>query len=303
MFAERGTARDRVARRATWLLVANDGRVGQTGPMHIKADGFSADEIEGFRSAQRRSFAILQEVARGLEESWSERAAVKLLFGAFADHGIDRFFHVPVALFGERTALPEPWGLMSFGPTGERLRAGIPVIFDASPLIGEFLVDTSYAWSFGENPVHLALKARNIGFRGSILDEVSRGRSFKEIATGVDDELRSEGLTNCHRLHPEAVLGHRALKIEDDTSATPVDGFHPAILDWFRSEIAACAADPMRSPTWNDTTASDHPPFPGLWAVEPHIARDGVGVKWEELLLVEDDGTAAWLDDDVPHLI
>ena len=27
------------------------------------------------------------------------------------------------------------------------------------------------------------------------------------------------------------------------------------------------------------------PPADGLWAVEPHIARDGIGVKWEELLV------------------
>jgi hypothetical protein len=46
-----------------------------------------------------------------------------------------------------------------------------------------------------------------------------------------------------------AVAGHRALKIEDDTSAVPVDGFLSAILKWFRSEIAAPARDPSRSAT------------------------------------------------------
>ncbi|PQM44942.1 hypothetical protein C1Y40_04900 [Mycobacterium talmoniae] len=36
--------------------------------------------------------------------------------------------------------------------------------------------------------------------------------------------------------------------------------------------------------------------------MEPHLGRDGVGLKFEELLVVTDDGDAYWLDDDVPHM-
>jgi hypothetical protein len=35
--------------------------------------------------------------------------------------------------------------------------------------------------------------------------------------------------------------------------------------------------------------------------VEPHIGFRGVGVKFEELLVVT-DGDAFWLDDDLPHV-
>jgi len=38
-----------------------------------------------------------------------------------------------------------------------------------------------------------------------------------------------------------------------------------------------------------------------LWAVEPHLARGDIGVKWEELLVIE-NGDAYWLDDAVPHM-
>lgn len=37
-----------------------------------------------------------------------------------------------------------------------------------------------------------------------------------------------------------------------------------------------------------------------LWRVAPHIARDGVGAAFRELLLVA-PGCACWLDDDLPH--
>jgi len=38
-----------------------------------------------------------------------------------------------------------------------------------------------------------------------------------------------------------------------------------------------------------------------VWAVEPHIGRDGVGAKFEELMVVTADD-AYWLDDDLPHV-
>jgi hypothetical protein len=56
------------------------------------------------------------------------------------------------------------------------------------------------------------------------------------------------------------------------------------------------------SPLWNPRKSSDHPATPGLWAVEPHLGFRGVGAKFEELLVVTDDGRAYWLDDDLPHV-
>ncbi len=270
--------------------------------MHVRIAGFTPDEIDGFRAAQRRSFAILTEVAASLQEGWSERAAVKLLFEAFADVGVDRYFHVPVALFGDRTALPEPWDLVSFAPTRTRLTPGTPAIFDVSAVMDSFLVDTSFSFCFGDAPLHAELQRYNVGYRDSVLTAVQRAESFRDIARDVDIDASEHGFTNCHRLHPEAVLGHRVLRIEDDDGTRPIDGFHPEVIAWFRTEIDAGTSDPIRTPTWNETSGSDHPPTPGLWAVEPHIARDGVGVKWEEILVVDDDGDARWLDDTAPHL-
>jgi hypothetical protein len=58
---------------------------------------------------------------------------------------------------------------------------------------------------------------------------------------------------------------------------------------------------PQRSPFMSRGPGSDRPPEAGLWAVEPHIAREEIGVKWEELLVINEGG-AAWLDDDLPHV-
>jgi hypothetical protein len=57
---------------------------------------------------------------------------------------------------------------------------------------------------------------------------------------------------------------------------------------------------PSLTPNWNHGRQSDCPPPDGLWAVEPHVARDGVGAKFEDLLVIR-GGRAWYLDDDLPH--
>ena len=52
---------------------------------------------------------------------------------------------------------------------------------------------------------------------------------------------------------------------------------------------------------WNNDAFSDFAAAPGLWAVEPHMGRDGVGVKFEELLVVTQERERVWLDDHLLH--
>ena len=46
---------------------------------------------------------------------------------------------------------------------------------------------------------------------------------------------------------------------------------------------------------------SNTPLEPGLWAIEPHISKDDIGVKFEEIMVVTDN-KAYWLDDELPHV-
>ncbi len=56
-----------------------------------------------------------------------------------------------------------------------------------------------------------------------------------------------------------------------------------------------------QSPNWNHRRTSAHKPFEGLWAVEPHFAINGIGVKFEEIMVITEDD-AYWLDNDLPHM-
>ena len=60
--------------------------------------------------------------------------------------------------------------------------------------------------------------------------------------------------------------------------------------------LSRLTAGRVEWPFWNDAPASDTVPGPGLWSVEPHLEVDGLGVKSEEVLVVDPDGSARWLE-------
>lgn len=153
----------------------------------------------------------------------------------------------------------------------------------------------------GSNATHDEIASADLGDRTTVLDALRAGATFKEIAVGVDEQLTSAGYENRHRLHPGAVLGHRVAKLERAVEPDE-DGFDQILISWFVVNVAAAAPPAVASPTWGAYAGSDHPPADGLWAVEPHIARDGIGVKWEELLVIAGDDVR-WLDDTPPHVL
>ena len=270
--------------------------------MFVKSRNFSASELARFLELQRRSFAILEETGAELAEGVTERDVAKALVRRYRATGATAFFHLPVALFGARAALPGDWPIGKFYPKDQKLKAGDAVILDASPLFGGYMVDTSYSFCFGENPAHRRMMADLSRYRASICDAVNEGRHFSAIAADVEGDMRGRGYDPAHQKHPGAVLGHRALKTAVLPFTWRIRGFDGLSLSWFilNSRMASSGIS-RRDPLWNGAAASDHPPDDGLWLVEPHAGADGVGAKWEEILVIE-NGAARWLDEEPPHV-
>lgn len=270
--------------------------------MWFKSKRFSTAELDRFRALQRLSFSILTDEARRLAPGMTEQEVARRLVKSFRKEGVKSFFHLPVVLFGERTALPGDWSLGDFFPKARALRMNESVIFDASPIFDGFLVDTSFSFCAGENARHKAMMRNLAEFRGSVLTAVDAGRSFKAIAEQVNARITEMGYEPVHGKHPGNVLGHRAMRVPNLPFTWRTNGFDAVSLGWFILKGRA-ARDGWGShaPTWNTSAQSDHPPHDGLWLVEPHAGKDGVGAKWEEILVIA-DGKAHWLDDDVPHV-
>lgn len=270
--------------------------------MLIKSKNFTAAELSHFLELQRISFSILEDMGASLEEGVTERDVARTLVRKYRDAGATSFFHLPVTLFGARTALPGDWKIGKFYPKDLPLKAGDSVILDASPLFGAYMVDTSYSFCFGKSDAHKNMMRALAPFRNSVCDSVNLGRNFAAIASDVERSMHENGYEPVHTKHPGEVLGHRALKTATLPFTWRIRGFDGLSLGWFILKGRAAASGIGReNPTWNSQSVSDHPPHDGLWLVEPHAGAGVTGAKWEEILVIE-RGRARWLDDDPPHV-
>lgn len=274
--------------------------------MFFKTKNFSNESLSHFRDLQRTSFTILENMAASLTKGQSEKDIARELVKQYRAAGANSFFHLPVVLFGERTALPDDgstkWKTGNFFPKSRPLELGDSVILDAAPLFNGYLVDTSYSFCFGDNPEHRKMMASLSQFRDQVRVAVNEGQTFKSIAEAVGADIRAKGYAPVHQKHPGEVLGHRTLKLPDLPFNWRLQGFDGISLTWFGwKEKLAQSGFGRHSPLWNESNTSDHMPHDGLWLVEPHAGAGPVGAKWEEILVIQ-NGVAQWLEDEPPHV-
>lgn len=271
--------------------------------MFLKTKNFSNQELAKFKQFQTLSFSILTKMAQSLQPGVEERTVAERLVKEYKAAGVGNFFHLPVVLFGERTALPGDWGIGNFYPKRRGLQEGDSVILDASPLFGGYLVDTSYSFCFGESVAHETMMEDLLVERGLILDAVNQGDSFHEITTDVYERALANGYEGVHEKHPGEVLGHRAGRWRSFGKSWRLKGVDGGTLSWFiAKELVARAGLKRQSPLWNRLDTSRHAPTDGLWLVEPHFGKGQVGAKWEEILVIE-NGKAHWLEENPPHVL
>lgn len=268
----------------------------------IQDHAFSPEDLARFKAAQRQSFAVLDAVAAELQPGDSERVIGKRIHKRMKQAGADYYFHGPAVMFGVRTSYPGNFGQTEALPTNRVLQAGDPVILDCAPVFDGYTVDTSYCMRLGAGGVPRDLDQMLITLRVFIRDRAAAGDTMKAIARTVDDQIRAAGFENCHKKHIGMVLGHRLLK-ESSTQFRRLSiwGLSPRqALYLLVRAVQSTRGRPDRTPIWNHTRQSDCPVPDGLWAIEPHVAKDGIGAKFEDILVVQ-NGAAYYLDDDLPH--
>lgn len=181
----------------------------------------------------------------------------------------------------------------------------MPFILDLAPVHGGFTADIGYSGSLGLNPLQDRLLADLEAHRELILREVRERRPLREIYQDVDRLMVRQGYANRHRAYPFGVIAHKVDRVKERS-------WSPRLFGFGTQSLKGLAADALHghrdgwSPLWSPYRFSDHPPRPGLWAVEPHLGFRGTGAKFEEILVVTDSRdpqqSAFWLDDDLPHV-
>ncbi|MEU3076215.1 M24 family metallopeptidase [Streptomyces laurentii] len=262
-------------------------------------------ELRGFRETQRLAYACAEAVAAQLRPGVTERDAARMQREWLYARGVKDWFHRPFAWFGDRTAFVDFRIPLQFFPTNRRLEAGMPFILDMAPVYKGYTADIGYSGCLGLNPVHDKLLADLEEHRALILREVRERRTLREIYEDVDRLMVRQGYANRHRAYPFGVIAHKVDRVRERRFAPTLFGFGAESLKGLASDALHGHRDGW-SPLWSPYKFSDHPPKPGLWAVEPHLGFRGTGAKFEEILVVTDsrdpEESAFWLDDDLPHV-
>ncbi len=278
---------------------------------------YSAAELDRFRQVQRLAYDIAQHVESQLEVGMTEVDVCLLLAAAQAINDVTQVFHEPFAWIGRRTVLGADWITTALGakdlvagvrpgtpffPTSRAIADGAPVIIDLAPVIGGISTDVGYSCVVGANRQFHDLDRALPRIRSFLLEGIRAGESLLTLYRELDVLLAQRGWENCHQHYPDRALGHLVFPLEA--------GARPSVAAaGVRDRRGGGTARRRRGRRRGRDLVPGlerHLPqrlsraCPGLWAVEPHIGRDGVGVKFEEILVVTEDD-AFWLDDHLPH--
>lgn len=263
----------------------------------------TVEHLEASRKVQQLAYRCVQDVAATLRPGDTERAAARRLRRWLVDAGVEDWFHTPFAWFGDRTAFRGFRTSLDFFPTDRQIVDGMPFILDIAPVVDGATSDIGFSGALGGNETVERILDDLAAHRTLILELAKARRPLREIYAAVDDLAAAQGYENRHAAYPFGVIAHRVEPLAPRPGRRPrptVAGFGVRHLRQLGRSVAVGMAR-RQSPLWSGSRRSDHPPTPGLWAVEPHLGIDDVGAKFEELLVVTEDDVF-WLDDDLPHV-
>lgn len=258
-------------------------------------------DLAGFRELQQLAYSAAQAVGATLQPGVTEKQAAHRIHAYLTERGVSDWFHTPFAWFGDRTAFRNFRTPLEFFPSNRRLADSMPFILDCAPIRDGYVADIGYAGCIGTNRIHEQLMTDLAQYRTLIVGRVNAGVTLKQIYHEVDALIARQGYDNRHRVYPGRVIAHQVRRVHSRLPRFITAGFGIRSLQTLFGDLVVERMH-HRSPLWADGEISNHPATPGLWAVEPHIGCRGVGVKFEEILVVGDSGEAYWLDDDLPHV-
>jgi len=244
-----------------------------------------------FRKSQSLAYGCAIEIAQLLRVGWTEKKTAKMMDQWLGDHGVRSFFHKSFAWFGDRTRFQGFKHYTDFLPSKRVLSEDDVIILDTAPIFNGYTSDIGFTFALKPNEALNQARADLLYFRDLIPKLFMKSECLGEVWRAVDFELVRMQYDNCHAEYPFGVLGHRIHQI-------PLSRFPglsvPFSVHAFWSLLSRGLMPELLSENHRGKKE-------GLWAIEPHLGTQGFGIKFEEILVVDDNG-ARWLTDDVPHL-
>src|SRR5437899_94679 len=112
-----------------------------------------AADLARIRGVQALAYRCAEQVAAELRPGVTEKQAAARLRRGLTEEGVEDWFHVPFAWFGDRTTLQGFRNPLRFFPTARRLEEGMPYILDVAPVRDGFTCDIGYSGCLGDNAI------------------------------------------------------------------------------------------------------------------------------------------------------
>ena len=259
-----------------------------------------ATYIAGIAQAQRVARDDILTVAESVRPGETERAACARIEHELALAKVRHWLHTPYAWWGERTRFDwrGMWELEAL-PSERMLEEGEPFILDVAPIVGGFPADFAYSGLAGPAAPERASEHREL------LDELVRlkqelvtwarpGALAADVCREVEQSIASANLDVIHTRYPANVLAHTLEGFPNFSSRAPRigTGFQLPLLLTYATGIVLHHVVGMPYPFLRARAPGR---ARGLYAVEPHLGKNGCGAKFESVLLIDGDETR-WLD-------
>lgn len=241
---------------------------------------------EGFLQCQRLAQESVVEIAKLIQEGWTEQQASQLIETYLRDNGVKTFFHKPYAWFGERSRFDGISNYAAFMPSGRVLRPNEPFILDVAPILDGFIADIGYSDCLGAPTTFQDAVAFLKQLRSEIPSLFSQSKSGGEACQAIEAKIKNQGYENRHQRYPFAVIGHRVHQVSNTF-------LEINFLNFGWQSFWSLLSRGLFSQLLNRHHRGD---LTGLWAIEPHLGGKGFGAKFEEILVVEKD-RAYWLEE------
>lgn len=111
----------------------------------LPAFPFTEHDLDRFRETQQLAYHCAEQVAAWIEPGVTERQATAELRRCLVAAGVQDFFHVPFAWFGDRTAFRHFHTPLQFFAGGRKLQEGMPYVLDCAPVVDGYTATSATA--------------------------------------------------------------------------------------------------------------------------------------------------------------
>src|SRR5205085_7825706 len=139
------------------------------------------EDLAGFAKVQQLAYECAEAVAADLEPGITEKETVARMRAWLVDRGVNDWFHLPFAWFGDRTAFTGFRQPFQFFPTNRTLEADMPFVLDVAPVLEGYTADIGFTACLTEHAVLDKVLDDLAEHRALIVDLARQRRRFREI--------------------------------------------------------------------------------------------------------------------------